>query len=172
MKNAIAIAATLLLAAVALADATSTSRFSFKVPAGWKDKSGEGRAYFTLAVDEKDQLAFQAKVSPGAALVTPEFLDKYASDAQKSVARILNGAGELKVVDKRAVTIGDVTAARFVFEMPPPPEALEPKATRQMQFYLPAGDQHAVLTFTAPTTTFAKFEALFEKTARATVIRK
>ncbi len=171
MKPAIVLAVVSLVAAVAFAD-DAPSHFSFKVPAGWKDKSGQGRAYFTLAVDEANSLAFQAKVAVGATPVTPAFLDKYASDAQQSVARILNGAGELKVVDKRAVTVAGVTAARFVFEMPPPPEALHPQATRQLQFYVPVGDQHAILTFTAPTTTFAKFEPLFEKTAAATVIRK
>ena len=167
------VAAALLILACslpALADAPSSSRFTFKVPDGWQDKSGEGRAYFTLAVDETDQLAFQAKVATGATVVTPEFLEKYASDAQKSVERILHGTAALKVIDKRAVTLGGVTAARFVFELPPPPEAMHPKATRQLQYYLPASDQHAVLTFTAPTTTFAKFEPLFDKTARATVI--
>jgi len=171
VKHAIA-AALLALASAAFADAPPSSHFTFKIPDGWKDKSGEGRAYFTLAVDEANSLAFQAKVAPGATLVTPEFLDKYAGDAQKSVARILNGAGELKVVDKRAVTIGGVTAGRFVFELPPPPQAEHPQATRQLQYYLPVGDQHAVMTFTAPMTTFATFEPLFDKTARATVIRK
>jgi hypothetical protein len=167
VKNAIA-AALCLFAVQAFAEA---SHFQFKIPAGWKDKSGQGRAYFTLAVDEANQLAFQGKVSPGAALVTPEFLDKYASDAQKSVARIAPGA-ELKVIDKRAVTLGDVTAARFVFEMPPPPDALHPQPTRQLMFYVPVAAEHAVLTFTAPAESYAKFEALFEKTARATIIRK
>jgi hypothetical protein len=84
----------------------------------------------------------------------------------------LNGAGELKVIDKRAVTIAGITAGRFEFEMPPPPEALHPQATRQLMFYVPLDDQHAVLTFTAPATTFAKFEPLFDKTAKATVIHK
>jgi hypothetical protein len=167
------VAAAVLVAAVAFAqELPASSRFTFKVPAGWKDKSGAGRAYFTLAIDEANQLAFQGKVAAGATAVTPEFLEKYASDAQKSVARILNGAGELKVIDKRAVTVAGVTAGRFEFEMPPPPEALHPQATRQLMYYVPVDDQHAVLTFTAPTTTFAKFEPLFEKTANATVIHK
>jgi hypothetical protein len=170
VKNAL-VAAVCFFAIHAVADELPPSRFSFKVPAGWKDKSGQGRAYFTLAVDETDQLAFQAKVAAGAVLVTPEFLEKYASDAQKSVARIAQGA-ELKVVDKRAFTIAGVTAARFVFEMPPPPEAEHPQPTRQLMFYVPALDQHATMTFTAPATSYAKFEALFDKTARATVIRK
>ena len=170
MKNAI-VAAICLFAVAAPADEKTPSHFQFKIPAGWKDKSGQGRAYFTLAVDEANQLAFQAKVQQGATLVTPQFLEKYASDAQKSVARIAPDA-ELKVIDKRAVTLGDVTAARFVFEMPPPPDALHPQPTRQLMFYVPVGDEHAVLTFTAPSASYAKFEALFDKTARATVIRK
>lgn len=177
MKNALAAAAVVVVASlVARAPAEERSappsRFRFTVPTGWKDKSGAGRAYFTLAVDEKNQLAFQAKSMPGTAMVTPEFLEEFASNAQKSVARILHGEGELKVIDKRAVEIAGVTAARFVFEMPPPPEAAEPQPTRQVQYYLPAVDQHAVLTFTAPQASFAKFEPLFDKTARATVIRK
>jgi len=175
VKNALAAAlfsiAALSSAAHAVADEAQGSHFQFKIPAGWKDKSGQGRAYFTLAVDEANQLAFQAKVAPGATPVTPELLEKYASDAQKSVKRIAPDA-ELKVIDKKAVTLGDVTAARFVFEMPPPPEALHPQPTRQLMFYVPVADQHAVLTFTAPAASFAKYEALFDKTAHATVIRK
>ena len=170
MKNAL-FAAVVLFAAHAVADDKAQSHFEFKIPAGWKDKSGQGRAYFTLAVDEANQLAFQAKVSPGATMVTPEFLEKYASDAQKSVARIAADA-KLEVIDKQAVTLGGVTAARFVFEMPPPPGALHPQPTRQLMFYVPVADQHAVLTFTAPAESYAKFEPLFDKTARATVIRK
>ena len=172
MKNAIAAAVVLVsFAAYAVADEAAASHFQFKIPAGWKDKSGQGRAYFTLAVDEANQLAFQAKVAAGASSVTPEFLEKYASDAQKSVARIAPDA-KLAVIDKKAVTIGDVTAARFVFEMPPPPDALHPVPTRQLMFYVPVADQHAVLTFTAPTASYARFEPLFDKTAHATVIRK
>ena len=171
MKNAIVAALLVVFAAHALADEQPASHFQFKIPTGWKDKSGQGRAYFTLAVDETNQLAFQGKVAAGATPVTPEFLEKYASDAQASVKRIAPEA-ELKVIDKKAVTIGDVTAARFVFEMPPPPEALHPQPTRQLMFYVPVVDQHAVLTFTAPAASYAKFEPLFDKTARATVIRK
>ena len=171
MKNAIVAALFVLFAAHAVADEAAASHFQFKIPAGWKDKSGQGRAYFTLAVDEANQLAFQGKVAAGATAVTPEFLEKFVSDAQASVKRIAPEA-ELKVLDKKAVTIGDVTAARFVFEMPPPPDALHPQSTRQLMFYVPLTDQHAVLTFTAPVASYARFEPLFDKTARATVIRK
>ena len=175
MKNAIALAALVVLAAPAAAQKapppSSPSHFSFKVPDGWTDKSGEGRAYFTLAVDEKNRLAMQAKVQPGAEPVTPEFLEKYVTKAQESVARIAEGA-ELKVVDKRAVTLGGVPAARFVFEMPAPPQAADPTPTRQLQYVVPVADQHAVVTFTAPAKSYDKFQALFDKTANATVIRK
>ncbi len=172
MKNAIAPLLFALLVAPALAGEPAASHFTFKVPSGWKDKSGGGRAYFTFAIDEANQLAFQAKVAAGGEPVTPEFLEKYAGDAQKSVARLTNGTAELKVIKKSALTIGGVTAARFVFEMPPPPEAEDPQPARELQFYVPVGDQHAVLTFTAPKKTFEKFEPLFDKTARATLIRK
>ena len=41
-----------------------------------------------MAFDEANQLAFQAKVAPGGEPVTQEFLEKYASEAQKAVKRI------------------------------------------------------------------------------------
>jgi len=167
-----ALALILVVAAPAFAEAPKpkASHFRFKVPDGWTDKSvPETRGLFTLAFDEPNQLLFQASVSPGGDPATPAFLDKYAGDAQKSVARRLKGA-ELKVIKKELCTIGGVPAARFVFEMPPPPDAEDPQEVRQLQFYVPAGDQHAVLTFSAPRKSFAKFEPLFDKTARATQV--
>lgn len=176
MKNAIAATVFLALTATSAvaqkpAQPSTPSRFSFKVPAGWTDKSGEGRAYFTLAVDEKEHLAMQAKVQPGGTPVSPQFVANYIADAQKSVAKILAGA-ELKALDARNKTIGGVSAVRFLFELPAPPQAEDPQPTRQLQFYVPVGDQHAIITFTAPAKSYAKYEALFDKTAAATVIRK
>ncbi|HEY2744893.1 MAG TPA: hypothetical protein VGL86_09740, partial [Polyangia bacterium] len=145
--------------------------FSFKVPSGWTDKSGDGRAYFTLAVDEADHLAMQANVQSGGTPVSPAFVTKYIADAQRSVAKLLGGA-ELKVLDARNTTIGGVSAVRFLFELPTPPQAEDPQPTRQLQFYVPVGNQHATITFTSPSKTYDKFVALFDKTAAATVIRK
>ncbi len=112
----------------------------------------------------------QAKVQPGAgagdARVPREIRDEGAG---------VGGAhrrAELKVVDKRAVTLGGVPAARFVFEMPAPPQAADPPPTRQLRYVVPVADQHAVVTFTAPAKSYDKFQALFDKTANATVIRK
>jgi hypothetical protein len=162
----------LLLALSSVASAQQKSHFRFKVPDGWTDKSSpDTRDFYTLAFDEPNRLSFQAKVSPGGDRVTPEFLDKYASDAQKSVARRLKGA-ELKVLEKKLVNIGGVAAARFVFELPPPPDAEVAQEVRQVQYYLPAVDQHAVLTFSAPRTAFDKFAPLFDKTASATLIKR
>ena len=174
MKNAIAASVLVALtaaAAVAQKPAPPPSRFSFKVPDGWTDKSGEGRAYFTLAVDEKEHLAMQAKVQPGGTPVSPQFVANYIADAQKSVAKILGGA-QLKALDARNTTIDGASAVRFLFELPAPPQAEDPQPTRQLQFYVPVGDQHAIITFTAPAKSYAKYEALFNKTAGATVIRK
>jgi hypothetical protein len=170
VKNAIALTI-FLLAAHALAEPPAASKFGFKVPSGWTDKSGEGRAYFTLAVDEKDHLAMQAKVQPGGTPVSPEFVTQYIADAQRSVAKII-GDGKLKVLDARNTTIGGVKAVRFLFELPAPPQAQDPQPTRQLQFYVPVGDQHAIITFTAPAQSYAQYEPLFDKTASATVIRK
>jgi hypothetical protein len=175
VKNAIAalfvLAAASAVAQVAPKTPSSPSRFTFKVPKGWTDKSGEGRAYFTVAVDEKEHLAMQAKVQPGGTPVSPQFVANYIADAQKSVAKILGGA-ELKALDARNTTIGGVSAVRFLFELPAPPDAEDPQPTRQLQFYVPVGEQHAIITFTAPAKSYAKYEALFVKTAGATVIRK
>jgi hypothetical protein len=160
-----------LVAAPVLAD-SKTSHFSFKIPDGWTDKSSpETRAFYTVAFDPANHLSYQAKVSAGGAPVTPEFLDQYAGNAQKSVAKHLKGA-ELKVIDKKLVNIGGITAARFVFELPPPPDAEVTQNVRQLQFYVPAGDQHAVLTFSAPRDQFDKFAPLFERTAQATLVKR
>jgi len=151
---------------------TQKSHFSFKVPAGWTDKSApDTRAFYTVAFDEPHHLSFQAKVSPGGDRATPEFLDKYAGDAQRSVAKRLPGV-ELKVLDKKLVNIGGLTAARFVFELPPPPDAEVAEDVRQVQYYLPVADQHAVLTFSAPRADFDKFAPLFDQTARATLVKR
>jgi hypothetical protein len=148
------------------------SRFSFKVPDGWLDKSApETRDLLTIAFDEPNQLVFQAKVHPGAEPITPEFLDGYAAKAQESVKKRVK-AGDLKVVSKLLMKIGPVIAARFLFEMTPPPDVENPQVVRQLVVYVPAGDQSATLTFTAPQETYAKFEPLFDKTARSTLIRK
>jgi len=148
------------------------SRFQFKLPDGWVDKSpASANAVYRLAFDEPNQLAFQAKVAPGSEPVTQEFLEKYASESQKAVKRI--SGVELKVIKKDGFDVDGIISARFIFETPPPPDA-PPNAppARQMQYYVPAGDQHAILTFTAPASTFEKWLPLFDKTARATVIRK
>jgi len=171
VKNVIAALLVALAATFAVAAPKGTSHFSFKVPNGWTDKSGEGRAYFTLAVDEKEHLAMQAKVQPGGTPVSPQFVMQYIADAQKSVAKIL-GDAELKVLDARNVTIGGASGVRFLFELPAPAQAEHPQPTRQLQFYIPVGDQHAIITFTAPASSYDKYAALFDKTAAATVIRK
>jgi hypothetical protein len=56
-----------------------------------------------------------------------------------------------------------------VFEMIPPGGG---STIRQLQFYVASGQEHAVLTFTAPADHFAEYVKLFEETARATTILK
>jgi hypothetical protein len=148
------------------------SRFEFKIPDGWVDKTpAAARKSYRMAFDEANHLAFQANVAAGGEPVTQEFLEKYADDARKAVKRITGG--ELKVIKKDGFDIAGIISARFIFETPPPPDA-PPDAppARQLHYYVPVGGQHAVLTFTAPASSFASYEALFDKTARATVIRK
>lgn len=180
MKNAL-VAALLLVAAAALAKKPAkvqtpppaqVSRFQFKVPEGWVDKTpASANAAVRLAFDEANQLAFQAKVAPGSEPVTLEFLDKYISESQKAVKRITGG--ELKVLKKDGFDVDGIIAARFIFETPPPPDApADAPSARQVQYYVPAGDQHAIMTFTAPASTFEKWQPLFDKTARATIVRK
>jgi hypothetical protein len=169
---------TLLVAAHAVAKPSPptarapASRFKLKVPDGWVDKTpASANGVYLMAFDEADHLALQAKVAPGSEPVTQEFLEKYASESQKAVKRI-TGA-ELKVMKKDGFDVAGVISARFIFETPPPPDAApDTPPARQLQYYVPAGDQHAIITFTAPATTFDKWQPLFDKTARATVIRK
>jgi hypothetical protein len=163
--------ATALIAATAAADRIK-SQFTFKVPAGWTDESSrDTREFYVLASHKTEHLNFQAKVSRGGDAVTPEFLERYADSAQKSVAKYLKGA-ELKVLKKEIVQVAGTTAARFVFELPPPAEGDETPPVRQLQYYIPAKDQHAVLTFSGPVDTFDKFVPLFDKTAGATVVHQ
>jgi hypothetical protein len=158
-------------AALANKSAAPASRFDFKVPEGWVDKTpATARASYRMAFDEANQLAFQAKVAAGAEPVNPAFLEKYASEAQKAVKRITGR--ELKVIKKDGFDVAGIISARFIFETPPPADAPDAPAARQAQYYVPYGDQHAILTFTAPAKTFDQFAPLFDKTARATVIRK
>lgn len=159
----------LFFASLAVAAPATTSRFAFHVPDGWSDKSPGDRSFYTLAVDDADHLVFQAKVQPGGAPADAALLDKYAHDAEQSVKTHLPDV-TFTVVEKKLVRLAGTQAARFVFETRPPGAKSAP--IRQLQFYVPAGDQHAVLTFSAPREVFAKFVPLFERTARATVIKK
>jgi hypothetical protein len=173
VKNAILVAIVLLVAAAAVAKKPpSSSHFDFKIPEGWVDKTPAAtRASYRMAFDEANQLAFQAKVASGGDAVTPDFLEMYAGEAQKAVKRITGG--ELKVIKKEAIDVAGIVSARFVFEAPPPPDAPpDAPSARQLQYYVPSGAEHAVLTFTAPAKTFDSFVPLFDKTARAIVIRK
>lgn len=157
------------LSAFAAPSQPAASRFAFEVPKGWADQSPGDRSFFTFAVDQADHLVMQAKVQPGGEAATRAFLDKYAHDAEQSVLRHLPGTS-FTVVKKELTTIGGVAAARFVFDTKPPGD--EAETIRQVQFYVPSGDQHAILTFTAPKDAFGKFAALFDATAHATTVKK
>ncbi len=178
---AAALSAGLGLGAVALADpppapvaaskAAAVPHFRFKSPAGWVNKTpGGDSALYTIAVDEPHSLVFQAKVQPGGAPATQALLDKYAADARTSVTKRLPEA-TFQVLDKGLVAIGGVTAARFVFEMVPPADS-PTKSVKQLQFYIPDGNEHGIMTFTAPVETFDQYAPLFEKTAQATTITR
>jgi hypothetical protein len=172
VKNALA-SVLLLVAAQALAGgpAPPASRFTFKIPEGWVDKTpADARGTVRLAFDEPNHLALQVKVSPGAEPVSLEFLDKYVIESQKAVKRITGR--ELKVIKKDGFDVAGIISARFIFETPPPPNDPDAPPARQLQYYVPAGDQHAVITFTAPAKTFDQYVTLFDKTARATVVKK
>lgn len=170
MRNVVAAAALLFAATYAFADASRSSHFGFQIPEGWTDKStADMRSFYTFAVEREEHLVFQAKVQPGGEAVNAALLDKYAGDAEKSVAKHMPGT-QFKVLKKELVKFRDLTVGRFVFETVPP--GSEATALRQLQFYLPVADQHAILTFTAPRETFDQFVPLFDQTARATVIKR
>ena len=158
---------------VALADKTmaapiTDSHFRFKIPTGWKDKSPGDPNVYTVAVDEPNNLVYQAKVQLGSAPANEEMLDRYANEARKSVTARLPDS-KFKALERGIVRIDDVQAARFVFEMIPPGGG---GPIRQLQFYVASGQEHAVMTFTAPAEHFAEYVKLFEATAQATTIKK
>lgn len=147
------------------------SRFVFQIPDGWVDKTPPGtRGKVRLAFDDEHHLAFQAKVSPGSEPVTLAFLDKYATESQKAVKRITGG--ELTVIKKDGFDVAGIISARFIFEAPPPPDKPDATPARQVQYYVPIAGEHAVMTFTAPSATFDQYLELFDKTARATTVKK
>jgi hypothetical protein len=175
VKNVLALVVAVALLSPALAKQpvkpAVQSRFQFTIPDGWVDKTPvEARATNRLAFDEEHHLAFQAKVSPGAEPVTLEFLDKYVTESQKAVRRITGS--ELKVIKKDGFDVDGIIAARFIFETPPPPDKPDAAPARQLQYYVPVGDQHALMTFTAPAATFDKYSEIFDKAARATKVKK
>jgi hypothetical protein len=147
----------------------SDSHFRFKIPAGWKDKSPGGNPnVYTVAVDDPHNLVYQAKVQLGGAPANDEMLERYAEEARKSVTARLPDS-KFKVIERGMKTIDEESAARFVFEMIPP-GGKDP--IRQLQFYVASGQEHAVLTFTAPAEHFKEYLKLFEETAQATKIIK
>ena len=146
----------------------SDSHFRFKIPAGWKDKSPADPHVYTVAVDDPNNLVYQAKVQLGGAPANEDMLDRYANEARKSVTARLPDS-KFKALERGIVRIDDVQAARFVFELTPPGSG---GTIRQLQFYVASGQEHAVLTFTAPADHFAEYVKLFEETAQATTIVK
>ena len=124
-----------------------------------------------MAFDEANQLAFQAKVAPGAEPVTQEFLEKYvargAEGGQAHHRRRAQGDQEGRLRRRRhhlgALHVRVAAAAG---------RAARCAAGAADAVLRAVGDQHALMTFTAPAKTFDQFVPLFDKTARATVIRK
>jgi len=169
VKFPLAFALVLALTGSSLAEAPAASRFHFKVPKGWKDQSPGDKTIFIVATDEADQLVFQARVAAGANPATDELLEKFAGDAEKSLkARVPDM--KFEVISKELVKVAGVTAARFIFETTPPGENVAP--VRMLQFYVPAKDQHAIMTFTAPADSFGKFMSQFDSIARGTTVKK
>lgn len=168
MKPLLACLLALALAAPAAA-AGSSSRFHFQIPKGWKDQSPGDRTIFVVATNEADQLVFQARVAPGGDPADDALLDKFASDAEKSV---LARVPEMKfsVVSKELVKLAGLTAARFIFETTPPGDDVTP--LRMLQFYVPTKGQHAILTFTSPAASFDKFLPQFDQIARGITVKK
>ena len=169
MKFPLGLVLVLALTGSSLAEAPTASRFHFKMPKGWKDQSPGDKTIFVVATDEADQLVFQARVAAGANPATDELLEKFAGDAEKSVkARVPDM--KFEVISKELVKVAGLTAARFIFESTPPGDNVAP--LRMLQFYLPAKDQHAIITFTAPAASFAKFLPQFDSIARSTTVKK
>ena len=108
-------------------------------------------------------------MAPGGDPVSLEFLDKFAGDAEKSVLARVPGM-KFSVISKELVKLAGQPAARFIFDTAPPGDDTTP--VRMLQFYLPARDQHAILTFTAPAASFGKFLQEFDSIARATTVKK
>jgi hypothetical protein len=160
------LAACLIAGGPAIADVTM-ARFTFKVPEGWADKSPESHAV-TIVVNEKEGLVFNASVAPGADPVDDELLDKWAADSVASFKRLMP-AGTMTLRKKERVTIAGITCGRFQYDTNPGGDR---EAVRQLQFYIPVEDQHAVLTYTASPEKFAAAMALFDRLARATKVRK
>lgn len=142
-------------------------RFVFKIPGGWQDKS---TPLITVAVDDKHKLVFQAKIVKGGDAADAVLLEKYVSDAERSLKKLMPQA-KIVVLKKQLLKIAGLPSARFLFDMTMTPEQ-EP--VRTLQFYMPAPalEQHAILTFTGPPAEFDKKLALFDRTARATVVKK
>ncbi|HEX4461710.1 MAG TPA: hypothetical protein VIA18_27205, partial [Polyangia bacterium] len=80
----------------------SDSHFRFKIPAGWKDKSATDPHLYTVAVDDPNNLVFQAKVQLGSAPANEEMLDRYANEARKSVTKRLPDS-KFKVLERGIV---------------------------------------------------------------------
>lgn len=141
--------------------------FVFKVPKGWQDKS---TPLITVAVDDKHKLVFQAKVVKGGDVADDALMDKYTSDAERSLKKLMPAA-RLDVKKKSLVKIAGLQGARFLFDMITQ-EGQPP--VRTLQFYLPAPaiEQHAILTFSGPPAEFDQRVRLFDKIAAATQVKK
>lgn len=166
MTRAITIAAALFVAASALADVTML-RFTFKVPPEWTDKSPASHSV-SIFVDSKAGMVFNASVAEGGAAVDDKFLEKWAADSVASFKKLVPD-GTMTVRNKARADIGGITCGRFEYDTN---AGGDKDSVRQLVFYLPVGNQHAVLTYTTTPDKFASAVPLFEKLARATKIAR